>query len=210
MNSILLFACFLFVQDAAKPTPVAPAAAVQMVDVRVQMIGLKQGFEIPEQVLDPAEFLKDARTLENMLWSRDFRVSAMPGKQVVMNTGENIPMVIGYSMAAQGRKVPQVTRQQTGTIVRFTPRLENKDRILLKLYIENSRLDRGEADPAAAEPEAVEDALLRQAIRQMIFESEVFVLNGKTKSFSSSQSSASPKNPAEQALILITARVVDD
>ncbi len=210
MNSILLFATFLFVQDAAKPATVAPAAALQMVDVRVQMIGLKQGFEIPEEISDPAEFLKDARTLENMLWSRDFRVSAMPGKQVVMNTGENIPMVTGYSMTAQGRKLPQITRQQTGTLVRFTPRLESNDRILLKLYIENSRLDRGEADTAAAEPEAVEDALLRQAIRQMIFESEVIVLNGRTKSFSSSQSSVSPKNPAEQALILITAKIVDE
>ena len=204
MHALLMATAFLFVQEATSETTVAtqPATVHQMVDVRVQMIGLKQGFEIPEQISNPAEFLNDAKTKENILWTTDFRGSTVAGREMILTTSENVPIITGATRTANST-VSNITYMKTGTTVRLTLKVEADDRILIDLMVESSRIDRvtsGVPDEAAV--------LQQPLMRQMQLQSEVMLHSGQTKTISNSPTNADPERPAEQALILITAKVV--
>jgi hypothetical protein len=201
MHAFLMATAFLFVQEATTATSAStrPATIHQMVDVRVQLIGLKQDFEIPEQISNHAEFLADAKTKENILWTTDFRGSTVAGREMMFTTSESVPMIAGISKAGNST-ISNISYQQTGTTVRLTPKLEADDRIHLTLHVQASRLHRGAPDLAA------EVAVLQQSTSQMLLETEVILKSGQTKTISNSPNNADPKRPAEQALVLITAK----
>ena len=121
----------------------------------------------------------------------------------MLTTGESVPLISGFTRTANNA-IPSVAYQQTGTTVRLTPKVEADDRILLKLYVDSSRLHRGAPDLP------VETAILQQSTSQMRLETEVILHSGQTKTISNSPTNGDPKRPAEQALILITAKLVAD
>ncbi len=203
MHVLLMATAFVFVQESTSATTAAarPATSHQIVDVRVQVIGLKQGFEIPEQLSNPAEFLADAKTKEQILWTTDFRGSTLAGRELLLTTGENLPIITGVSRTVTGT-LPQVTFQQAGTTVRLTPKVEADERILLKLYVSSSRLHR------AAPDVPLEAAIFQHSTSQLLLETDMLLQSGRTTSMSNSATNTDPKHPAEQALVLITAKLV--
>ena len=204
MNTFLLFSTLLCLQEAATVASPAEAVAPQMLDLRVQMIGLKDTFEVPEDVGNPAEFLKDQKTQENIIWSREFRTSTIAGREVRMNIGETSPRVTGVTIT-QGRERPNLIQQQTGALVRLRAKVESDERILLDVNIENSRIDRGN-DP----DQDIHSEMINTAIKQLTFESEMVVVNGRTKVISCSHTSTDKNAHSENALILITAKILQE
>lgn len=204
MNLSLLLIALTICQDSSVAQAAPQEAELRMMDVRIHMIGLKTDFELPDVVADPESFLKDPRTIENRLWSRDFRMSTVLGRDLTMALGENSPMVTGVTTTPGGRS-PNLTFQQTGTMLRVKSSLDSKDRILLNLAVENSRIDRGDDTNGELEKE-----MLKTSIRNLMFESEIVVSSGKTKAISYSQSSSDPEAHSEKAMLLITATILPD
>ena len=204
MNMLLLLIALSVSQDSSLPASAPHDTELKMMDIRIHMIGLKNDFELPEVVDDPQSFLKDKKTIESRVWSRDFRMSTVLGRDLTITLGENSPMVTGVSMSPAG-KFPNLTFQQTGTMLQVKSSMDSNDRILLKLSVENSRLDRG--DDASEE---LETAMLKTSIRKLMFESEIVVVSGKTKAISYSQSTSDANARSEKAMILITATILPD
>ena len=168
------------------------------------MIGLQDDFELPESVDDADSFLKDPITIQNMVWSRDFRMSTLVGRELTMSIGENVPIVTGVTVSPGGR-IPNLTIHATGTTVQVKSALAANGRILLTLNLSNSRIDRNSDDNSDPEEE-----MLKTAIRNLTYSSEIAVSNNKTKAISYVRSSSDPDAGNEKALFLITAKIVAD
>lgn len=204
MNMSLLLIALTVCQEPNLAQTTPQDTELRMMDVRIHIIGLKADFELPEVVADPESFLKDSRTIENRIWSRDLRMPTVLGRELTMTMGENSPMVAGVTVTAGGR-TPNLTFQATGTTLRVKSSSDSKDHILLSLAVENSRIDRGDGTNGE-----LEDEMLKTSIRSFMFESEVVVASGKTKAISYSQSSSDPAAQSEKVMFLITATIIPD
>ena len=83
--------------------------------------------------------------------------------------------------------------------------LDDKGRIRLNLFLANSRIDRNAEHNSDPEKE-----MLKTAIRNMNFQSDIVVTSNKTKAISYSKSSSDLNAGSEKALFLITAKILPD
>ncbi|HQX49325.1 MAG TPA: hypothetical protein PK992_14855 [Planctomycetaceae bacterium] len=211
MNTLLLCATLLCWQESTANAVTAPAVAPRMLDLKVQMIGLKDTLEVPEGVVDPEAFLKNPETQKSLIWRREFQTSTIVDREVMMSVGETTPVISGITVAAQGQRIPNLTMQHSGGMIRLKGKIDSNERIMLNVKLENSRIDRGEhpgLDPQ--DPNGLQAEMLNSAIRQMVFESELALVDGKTKMISHSQSSVGKNSHSENVVILITARALHD
>ncbi len=206
MNMLLLFATLSLCQEAAASAqpPVPQDVNLQMMDIRIQMIGLKDDFKLPETVDDADSFMKDPKTMQSMVWSRDFQMSTVVDRELKMTVGENVPIVSGVNVSPAGR-FPSLTYQQTGTAVRVKSSLDSKGLIHLNLNLSNTRIERDSGDDSD-----IENEMLKTAIRSLTYNSEIIVINNKTKAISYSKSSSDANAGSEKALFLITAKILPD
>ena len=121
---------------------------------------------------------------------------------MLLTTSENVPIITGLTKTVSS-STPIITYMKSGTTVRLTPKVEADDRILVDLKVDSARIDRVTLDLSD------EAAVLQQSLmRQLVLETEVMLQSGRTTSMSNSATNTDPKHPAEQALILITAKLV--
>jgi len=203
---LLLWATLSLCQEAAASAqpPVPQDGNLQMMDIRIQMIGFKDDFELPAAVDDADSFMKDTKTTQSMVWSRDFRMSTVVGRELTMTVGENVPIVTGVSVSPAGR-LPQLTYQPTGTTVHVKSSLDSKGRIFLNLNLVNARIDRDSDDNSDLEKE-----MLKTTLRNLTYSSEIVVSSNETKAISYSKSSSDPNVGSETALFLIIAKILPD
>ncbi len=172
------------------------------VSIRVQLIGLDANLELPENADEAAAMIRKPDAKQHIRWSRDFRGTTLSEVQLMIQSGESLPVVTGMTMMPNGRPSATTTYRETGTIIQITPRVAEDNRILLSVEVESSRLDQTQQQEPETPP--IPNAITRTTV----YKSVVVVNNGATQIASlSSTSSGSQDAAGEQAIILITASV---
>lgn len=104
------------------------------------------------------------------------QVRTTHNNEALVNVGQNVPLVNGVTTTAQGLVQPQVTRQQTGIILRVTPRITPDGIIAMDVYAEKSKLNGGIPIFTNGDGSTVDSPIIDQSIA----DTTVNVPNGQT------------------------------
>jgi len=106
------------------------------------------------------------------------QVRTTHNNEALVNVGQNVPLVNGVTTTAQGLVQPNVIRQQTGIILRVTPRITPDGIIAMDVYAEKSNLDPGGGIPIFTNGDG--SVVNSPIIDQSIADTTVNVPNGQT------------------------------
>ncbi len=106
------------------------------------------------------------------------QVRTTHNNEALVNVGQNVPLVNGVTVTQLGLAQPQVIRQQTGIILRVTPRITPDGIIAMDVYAEKSKLDPGGGIPIYTNGDG--STVNSPIIDQSIADTTVNVPNGQT------------------------------
>lgn len=173
----LVLSLFCFQESpAAAQAAGLTVSSEKPVRIEVSLHSFRHDVELSkQQQLNIDEFLTNPKVKVQRFWSNEFVATTLTGSELSISLGENRPVVTGIHIGANGGRTPTLTRQQTGSKLKVTPKLKDDGRIQARLSIEASRVD--EDNPAVELPEK----RMQTGITEVQHSSTILTVSGQTE-----------------------------